>query len=204
MEKRKQKFDMFDIPTDSTDANGYYEYMASGFGKKYKKAVLMVQVRDALHDTANHKYNYAAACPEIEVKSFESSPATISPGQYSTLTVTFDVKGCWNSMDYPLKYKAHIRGPGKVADGVTDLIVNVKNGAGQKNKLYFNTGLSSKDGVYKFGIQFIFGSTKKMTSKTNIEWCSVKVESPPSAAANYNNLDFPSQPTLSLTPKSSE
>ena len=192
MERGKRNFDIFDIPTDSIDANGYYEYLASGFGKKYKKAVLMVQVRDASHNLTDHKYEYAAACPQIKLNSFVSSPATITPGQTSTLTLTFDVKGCWNSMDYPLKYKAHIKGPGKVSDQVTDLVIQAKNGVAQTQNLYFNTSYNSKEGTYKFGIQFIFGSTKKMTSKSNIEWSTVVIEKPPSAVMEEDYVEIPS------------
>ena len=94
-------------------------------------------------------------------------------------------------MDYPLKYKAHIRGPGKVSDNVSDLVIQVKNGVAQTQNLYFNSSYSSKEGTYKFGVQFIFGSTKKMTSKTNIEWSTVVVEKPPSAVMEEDYVETP-------------
>jgi hypothetical protein len=176
METKKRNFDMFDIPTDSTDANGYYEYMASGFGKKYSKAVLMIQSRASTGSDLNEKKcKYAAACPDIKLQSFVASPGSLGPGQNSTLTLTFDVKGCWNTMDYPLKYKMHIKGPGKVTDGVTDLVIQVRNRDAQTQNLYFYSGYGSgyTPGTYHLGVQFVFGSTKKMTSKTDIEWTSV-------------------------------
>jgi hypothetical protein len=176
METKNRNYDMFDIPTDSTDANGYYEYMAEGFGKKYKKAVLMVQSRTSTGSDLNTKScKYAAASPDITLQSFEAMPGSLGPGQNSTLTLTFDVKGCWNTLDYPLKYKMHIKGPGKVTDGVTDLVIQVRNGDTQKQNLYFYSGYGSgyTPGTYHLGIQFVFGSTKKMTSKTDIQWTSV-------------------------------
>ena len=179
MERAKRKFDAFNIPMDSTDANGYYEYLAEGFGKRYKTAVLMVRSKTATGTlTEEHKYDYAAAVPQINMDSFTANPTSIKDSSFSTLTLQFDVKGCWSSMDYPLKYKMHIRGPGKVTDGVTDLIVNVRNGDNQIQKLYFNSGSGSGyvAGTYKLGIQFIFGSSKKMTSRTKIAWTSVVLE----------------------------
>ena len=187
MDKGKRKFDAFDIPTDSTDANGYYEYLAEGFGKKYKTAVIMAHPKTVTGtDVSKHTYNYAVAVPQINMDSFTAIPTSMGPGRNSTLTLQFDVKGCWTTMDYPLKYKMHIKGPGKVKDGVTDLIVNVRNGNDQIKKLYFYSGWGSGyvAGAYKLGIQFIFGSTKKMTSKTKIVWTTVVLEKQPTSSVS--------------------
>ena len=194
MDKGRRKFDTFDIPTDSTDANGYYEYLAEGFGKKYKTAVIMVRPKTVTGiDVSRHSYDYAAAVPQINMDSFTANPPSMGPGSSSTLTLQFDVKGCWTSMDYPLKYKAHIKGPGKVTDGVSDLIVKVRNGNDQKQKLYFNSGYGDSyvAGTYKLGVQFIFGSSKKMTSKTKIVWTTVVLEKQtqsPSLESRGNSL----------------
>ncbi len=179
METKNRKFDMFDVPADAVDALGYYELLVDGFGKKYSKAVLMVQNRASTGADLNKKsFTYAAACPQVTMKSFEAAPTTIGPGQSSTMTITFDVKGCWNTMDYPLKYKAHFKGPGKVVDGVTDLVINVKNGAEQKKNLYFNAGYGEGyvSGSFDVGIQFVFGTSKKMSSYTDIIWTTVTLE----------------------------
>ena len=197
MEKGKRKFEAFDVPTDSIDANGYYEYLAEGFGKRYKSAVLMIRSKTATGtDLGEYKYDYAVAVPQINMDSFTANPASMGPGSSSTLTLQFDVKGCWSSMDYPLKYKAHIKGPGKVRDGVTDLIVDVKNGQDQTQKLYFNSGYGSgyTAGTFKLGIQFIFGSSKKMTSKTKIVWTTVVLEKQTKAQAARKN----SPPSLTI------
>jgi hypothetical protein len=185
LEKRKRSFELFDIPTDSTDSEGYYELMHGGFGKKYKRGYLMVQVPVATHNTTPHTYTYAVAAPQVKINSFTPSPASMQPGSVSTLTVSFDVQGCWNTMDYPLRYQAHIRGPGKVADNVTDLEIKVRNGLAQTQDLYYQSTSSSKPGTYKFGIQFVFGTHKKRTSKTDIEWAEVVVEEPPEPANTH-------------------
>lgn len=181
LERGKRNFDLMDIPTDSVDSQGYYELMTGGFGKKYKRAYLMIQVPVASHNSTPHTYTYAVAAPDVKINSFTPYPSSMQPGSISTITVSFDVQGCWNTMDYPLRYKAHIRGPGKVSDGVTDLEVNVRNGLAQTENLYFTTSYATPPGTYKFGIQFVFGTQKKRTSKTNIEWCSVVVEKPPAS-----------------------
>jgi hypothetical protein len=157
-----------------------------GFGKKYKTAVLMVQNHGSTGTDLNKKkYKYAAACPQITLKSWEPGAGVLGPGQSTPLTLKYDVEGCWTSMDYPLKFKAHIRGPGKVRDGVTDLVELVRNGADKQKRLFFNAGTGSgfTPGTYKLGIQFIFGATKKLTSATKIMWLEVTLKAPENAAA---------------------
>lgn len=179
-----KKVQIVDFPEDSQDDNGYYEYMSEGF-LKLDEVVLMTQVRTTTgtDNTVRH-YTYAAACPMVELNTFDPDPASMGSNSWSTLTLNFDVTGCWDTMDYPLKFKLHQKGPAKVNDGVTDVVLDVRNGEAQTTLLYFYDGAGEYyvPGTYKFGIQFIFGTTKKPIAKTNILWLSVVCEPEPESA----------------------